>query len=550
MQNAEAGPSTGLTTQVQPRTTPEPEPAPLRPLPATHFYSVEYPGYVKQASVPLALERLGGLANVEAAFKRGGNKSENVLELNMRPDNPFTHPIPGEVIPANNILLKVVKRRRKKDPSGGSGEVTGEYTIEAAGVIAKSARFRSMADYQFSADMNDPVSQLRASMDAMDVEGILRYNIPEEKEDYTIAQDEDEMDVDIDPQLTGSKETSKKGRSNLRLPPPPLFSRQGVPQLYNYKANPASVVTTVVDEATGEEKKRLINRMRWRGFGPIAINFTDKGVPDKPSDTIEAQRGSADAKLLARLQELFEQRPIWTRTAIFNQLNAHEVREVLNTKFMLPLVSYVFQDGPWRDTQVRLGYDPREDPQARFYQRVYFRNLNHPITRPSVVSRRQETRTDLINARGDSAEDKQSHIFDGLTMSKETAAYQLCDLHDPVLKEMVENEEDLRDTCNERDGWYTTHAFERIKAVLRLKFFALLSGHVATDQEVEKLLQGQETVEKPKATHRVRPSKHNMAKGALRERMLRYAMRLTAILDKQAKAFQSQRKEMTSARPS
>lgn len=66
------------------------------------------------------------------------------------------------------------------------------------------------------------------------MEGILKYNIPEEKEDYTIAQDEDEMDVDIDPQLTGSKETSKKGKSNLRLPPPPLFSRQGVPQLYKY----------------------------------------------------------------------------------------------------------------------------------------------------------------------------------------------------------------------------------------------------------------------------------------------------------------------------
>ena len=33
-------------------------------------------------------------------------------------------------------------------------------------------------------------------------------------------------------------------------------------------------------------------------------------------------------------------------------------------------------------------------------------------------------------------------------MSKETAAYQLCDLHDPLLKEMVENEEELRDTCN------------------------------------------------------------------------------------------------------
>ena len=74
--------------------------------------------------------------------------------------------------------------------------------------------------------------------------------------------------------------------------------------LGSYKANPASVVTTVVDEETGEEKKRLINRSRWKGFGPIAINFSDKGVPDKPSETIEKQRPHADKTLLRRLQEV------------------------------------------------------------------------------------------------------------------------------------------------------------------------------------------------------------------------------------------------------
>ncbi|KAI0092586.1 RNA polymerase III transcription factor IIIC subunit-domain-containing protein [Irpex rosettiformis] len=541
MENAEAGPSNASTSHPQIQSSSQSKPAPLRPLPSMHFYSIEYPGYVKSTSVPLALERLGGQANIEAAFKRGGNKSECALELSMKPGNPFTHPIPGEVLPASNILLKVSKRRLKKKNS--KSEIVGEYKIEAVGVVAKSARFRSMADYQYNANMNDAVSQLRTSMDMMDVEGILKYRIPEEKEDYTVIESEDgaDMDTDIDPQLVGEKESSKKIRSNLRLLPPPIFSRQNVPQLYNFKTNPASVLTAVIDEETGEEKKRLINRMRWKGYGPIAINFSDKDVPDKPSDTIEAQRAEADSKLLARLQELFEQRPVWTRTAIFNQLSAHEVREVLNTKYMLPLVSYVFQDGPWRDTQVRLGYDPREDPEARFYQRVYFRNVNHPITRPSVVNRRQEARSDVANARVDSTEDKRSHIFDGQTMSKETAAYQLCDLHDLKLKEMVENEEDLRDTCNERDGWFTTHAFERIKAVLRLKFFSLLSGHIATDQEVENLLQGQTHAEKPKVTHRVRPSKHNMAKGALREEDAA-AMRLTAILDQQAKNFASQRK--------
>lgn len=128
-----------------------------------------------------------------------------------------------------------------------------------------------------------------------------------------------------------------------------------------------------------------------------------------------------------------------------------------------------------------------------------------------------------------------SHIFDGVTVTKETAAFQLCDITDPMLKEMIENEEDLRDVCNvslspvqlwhrphyvtmqERDGWYSTHAFERIKTVLRHKFFSLLGGHIASREECEALLVPQEGTNKlpPRPTQRLRFGKHNMAKGAL-----------------------------------
>ena len=38
------------------------------------------------------------------------------------------------------------------------------------------------------------------------------------------------------------------------------------------------MVSTTVDEDTGEEKKRLINRMRWKGYGPASIMFTDASV--------------------------------------------------------------------------------------------------------------------------------------------------------------------------------------------------------------------------------------------------------------------------------
>ncbi|KAI0829373.1 RNA polymerase III transcription factor IIIC subunit-domain-containing protein [Trametes gibbosa] len=526
MDQPEAGPSHSPSAPSPTPTANTPSNlAPERPLPNTHYYSVEYPGYVQPSSVPLAVERLGGQTTVDSAFRRatGRDKVESLLELRLRPGNPYAHPIAGEIVPTSNIVLKVVKRKRRRQEGARAGDpdAVGEYTFEAVGVVPKTARFRSMADYQYQPDTSDPLAHLRTSMDAMDVDGILRYRIPPEKEDYTIAQ-ADPFAMDIDPQLLGEGEAgtsnaNAKTRSNLRLFTPPLFSRQGVPQNYNYKANTASVETIVVDEDTGEESKRLVNRMRWKGYGPISISYADKGVPDKPNSTVEEQRGQADKKILSRLQELFQERPVWTRAAIFNQFTQMEVRDIINSKYLLPLVSYVFEDGPWRDTYVRLGYDPRQDPDARFYQRLYFRNINHPISRPSVVSRRQETRNESAQARFSGMDDRRSHIFDGETVTSETAAFQLCDITDGMLKEMIEDEDARRETCGERDGWFTTHALERIKAVLRHKFFSLLLGHVATRDECERLLVPDEGTEKlpQRHRHRLKFGKHNMAKGAL-----------------------------------
>ncbi len=54
--------------------------------------------------------------------------------------------------------------------------------------------------------------------------------------------------------------------------------------------------------------------------------------------------------------------------------------------------------------------------------------------------------------------------------------------------------------------------------VLRHKFFSLLEGHVATDEECRNLLAANEGSVKMSATRsqRLRAGKHNMAKGALR----------------------------------
>ena len=41
-----------------------------------------------------------------------------------------------------------------------------------------------------------------------------------------------------------------------------------------------------------------------------------------------------------------------------------------------------------------------------------------------------------------------SHIFDGKTLTKETAAFQICDITDPMLKSMIDDPEALRESCD------------------------------------------------------------------------------------------------------
>lgn len=43
---------------------------------------------------------------------------------------------------------------------------------------------------------------------------------------------------------------------------------------------------------------------------------------------------------------------------------------------------------------------------------------------------------------------QRSHVFDGYNVTKETAAFQLCDIEDEMLKELIEDEDELRETCH------------------------------------------------------------------------------------------------------
>ncbi|CAK5263051.1 unnamed protein product [Mycena citricolor] len=500
---------------------------------------------------------LVGKPRTRQCFQTQGEDGTRDLGAETTSWEPFRAPIPGDVVSTNSLVLKIVKRRRKNrmDDRG----TVGEYTAEIVGAAPKTVRFRSMADYQYQPDANDPVTKLRTAMDITDgiVETLRSYSMPAERAEYLVpvmSPESSSTDMNamtnLDPALERTPDDAEAQRqprqSNLRLFPPPLFSRQALPQPYKYFQGQSGIHGNVDRQRrNGEEKKRLINKMRWKGFGPISLSFSDRQVTHGRASYVERGSGqkalgglrfllAAEAAILKE-GKIFTTRPVWTRAALLTQLTPSEAREATNTKALLPTVCYVFSDGPWRDTLVRFGYDPRQKAESRFYQRVYFRNVNHPIVKPSVMTRRQD--------RSITGGSEYNSIVDGSEKDaerKETASFQLCDLHDSMLQEMIEDESELREECDERDGWYTTYALERIKTVLRHKFFTTLEGYPATDEECRQLLvasaqmpsRGKEFSNLRNV--RLKLGKHNMAKGALRPEDAA-ALRLRAALDKTAR---------------
>lgn len=119
--------------------------APERPLPSTSLYSIEFPGYLIDGSAEKAIQCVGGQDGVNRAFKGNTSKVSSLMELNWRPENPFSHPIPGSVVNSNNIVLKIRKRKLKQKTA--DPRYAGEYVVEAVGVTTKVVRFRSKLSY-------------------------------------------------------------------------------------------------------------------------------------------------------------------------------------------------------------------------------------------------------------------------------------------------------------------------------------------------------------------------------------------------------------------
>lgn len=190
----------------------------------------------------------------------------------------------------------------------------------------------------------------------------------------------------------------------------------------------------------------------------VCVSLADKKVPAVASPAAEELAGQLNArqeKLMARLRDLFERRPIWLEGPLKKQLSAESTNDFQR---LLPSVAYQWRDGAWANAYARIGWDPRgHSKEAMELQVIAYRD--HYFT-----------------AQGAGAKAGKSEVDDGKAAdfsfrrppTKKTQHYQLLDIEDDFVNSFVASAEPLK-KFDKKTGWIEQFLLDCIKDRLDAK---------------------------------------------------------------------------------
>ncbi|KAJ8660847.1 hypothetical protein O0I10_003491 [Lichtheimia ornata] len=415
------------------------------------FICVEYPGRVK--NIDRAIDTLGGQQAITAAVEN----PKNGIELRLRPKDPFSHPVSGEVRRIPGLLLKVTRRRRKGQP-----EDEGETKAEIVGTVTRTCRFRAMGDFQYLVPKDDRMRQTREAILKGDVQKIRDFR----------------------------PRTSAEEGPDLHSVPPPLFSLRDAPFNYGYK-QAARVIQVKVRQPDGSYAVKLLHKASKTDAGRQMIRYNSPTVPSEPiiSESILGPEERRLAKELTK-EKYFQERPMWTRSALLHQFPIKDYKYI---RTALNLHCYSFRNGPWKEVLIRLGEDPRKDPNCHIYQSIIMR-LH--VKRPNQEELHQKSihQAKLKTARNRHAasnygvpelseEDRQAHIFNGQRAPVDSSTYCLYDVTDPDLQNLIHSAAFRKSTCTAHSGFYYRCVIERIRHIMRRKMEQVIESGKADPWE-------------------------------------------------------------------
>ncbi|KAL8971793.1 MAG: hypothetical protein Q9183_000885 [Haloplaca sp. 2 TL-2023] len=447
--------------------------APWYDIPDVPIVGMEHPCMI--SNLTKAVGTVGGLQNISNLI--GKDSAAVEARLFLHPEDQFRRPVTSYNNKTANVLVKVTVPRRtgRKRKRGSQGDWVddnhqpsdkpkllsgpedarrllrslrdhvGSYQVQPLGSIQQAHRFRRLPDFVWSTENSVFVDQLR--------EKILPFEYPGIK-DYKF-------------------DWAKGFQGSQELVPPPSWTERTMPFNYSYRSNPAvqQILSTSGPPISRNLQLPTRNRMP-------RVTYDTTYVPTEiPDDlTPESALPASLQNLIAAFRAVFVERPVCTRRVLQNKVPYHIWKAVgPNTaKYLWQYVGYIWSSGPWRDCMCTLGFDPRLRKEMRFYQTLVFQ-LGPEIR----TLEEDDSRVGKINMdRGLAAKGqlRQSHIFDGQTVSLDGKIWQMCDLTDPLLKSMVDSTT-VREDCDlQHDGWFANGLLAKIRIIMKAKLELILDG--------------------------------------------------------------------------
>lgn len=468
--------------------------APSLDLDVPSLLSVEYP--LRVENTDKAIEMIGGHEKLKKCFIEPDMK----LELRLRPGDSFSHPIHSSVLKnSNNLLLKIkipkkIFKKNNKDIRKSIEQCENEdieYFVESFGILKQNYKFRELADFQKITKKSDFNKKFNESIRSGNCEKIEEF-ANELKSNFNEIQKFKDGDIDLPPLVRYSRENVSHGYKyygNLLLDEQGEWLNKSV-KLHSIQIGWTDPTPNKYDSKLDIELERAKNEIEKMK----EMEFPDRIINESVSQHL--------IDCLNIIRKIFEMKPIWIRKHI-HWLLPQNLRSQL--RFALPFVTYTFNKGPWRHSFVRLGYDPRKDPNAMGYQIEAFRSMtrsNHDegiekllenesddlyIIPPSLYKYIDEfsNENSEINKLGVGKIPRQL-FFDGSNPCN-SLSFQLGDIMDKDIKKIIDNS-DLESVCHKGSGWLSWLALSRIKSIMKYKLSCIREGVAINNDKVNDLI--------------------------------------------------------------
>lgn len=384
---------------------------------------IEYPAIVKNES--RAIDCLGGMDSINQVMERPNVRR---FEFRFRPEDKYCKPSCSESKPGFGFLLRLKVRRYKN-----SSRAPQVLSSQPVGMIKQIFSFDALFDFQYLPLDNDG------------------NNIYHQMVPGSI------LDVEY------------FSRPTTAFVPPITLSRIDKPQFYCYRRPPVKRCDTSV----------LRNR---RKIGSYSVSHLVEEVPAASNAAIANQLEPVVNQLnltaaRATLEQMFAERPVMSRMYLMHNSGISSDR----LKLLLPLIAYNFVSGPWRTMWAKLGYDPRQDPDAWRYQIVDYRargtalktkmKIRRPVaTAPYRVKKKElsligDTNETENTQKETLPDDNMFRFRPGYFPGAMQIFYQYCDVELPEVAETLQS--NVQSKYNSESGWLAPSVETTVRSLIK-----------------------------------------------------------------------------------